>query len=279
MRLLRFSWFGLVAAIALGAGLTSAADTTSPYPECTKKPTPADIEGAKGAHKAASQFYDRGDYDKAVRYWTDAYGFDCTAHGVLINIANAYEKKGDKQAAVTALEVYLKRAGNDGTIEEKVKNLKASLATAPTVAPTVTAAPTVAPSAAPTATAPPPDGPRPYGYKPWVMVGAGGVVAIVGAILIPVGIGAYNAAEELCPEHKTNPNAVCPPEVASKGNTARIEQGIGVAALGIGIAAAAGGLVWQLVYNKPTAAAPNTGVRVLPAAGPSGGGLTLQGVF
>ena len=53
-----------------------------------------------GAHKAAIQFYERADYDRAIRYWNDAYEFDCTAHGVLINIASAYERKGDRAAAV-----------------------------------------------------------------------------------------------------------------------------------------------------------------------------------
>src|SRR3954466_850591 len=126
MRVLRFWRFELCAALVMSAGLAFA-QPAGPYPECTHKPTPSDLEGAKGAHKAASQFYDRGDYDKAIRYWTDAYSFDCTAHGVLINIANAYEKKGERASAIVALETYLKRTGADPNIEEKVRNLKALL--------------------------------------------------------------------------------------------------------------------------------------------------------
>ena len=102
MRVLRYWRLGLGAAFALSVSLAFAADP-APYPECDHKPTPADLEGAKGAHRAASQFYDRGDYDKAIRYWLDAYTFDCTAHGVLQNIGNAYEKKGD---SARALELY-----------------------------------------------------------------------------------------------------------------------------------------------------------------------------
>ena len=137
MHLLRLWRIGLGAAIALSASLAFATDPVVPsYPECTHKASAADTEGAKGAHKAASQFYDRGDYDKAIRYWTDAYAFDCTAHGVLINIANAYEKQGDKASAVVALETFLRRSGADPTIEEKVRNLKQSLAP-----PVVTAVP------------------------------------------------------------------------------------------------------------------------------------------
>ena len=129
MRLLRLWRIGLGAAIALSVSLAFATDPVgTSYPECTHKASAADIEGAKGAHKAASQFYDRGAYDKAIRYWTDAYAFDCTAHGVLINIANAYEKQGDKASAVVALETFLQRTGNDPTIEEKVRHLKQSMA-------------------------------------------------------------------------------------------------------------------------------------------------------
>ena len=73
MRLLRLWRIGLGASIALSVSLAFATDPVSLYPECTRKPTSADLDGAKGAHKAASQFYDRGDYDKAVRYWSDAY--------------------------------------------------------------------------------------------------------------------------------------------------------------------------------------------------------------
>src|SRR5262245_37013216 len=152
MRVLRYWRLGLGAAVALGVSLAFAADPApAPYPECDHKPTQADLDGAKGAHRAASQFYDRGDYDKAIRYWLDAYAFDCTAHGVLQNIGNAYEKKGDKQAAIMTFETYLKRSGPDPTTEAKVKNLKASL-----LAPPPSASASAGPPASASVSAPPP---------------------------------------------------------------------------------------------------------------------------
>src|SRR5262249_34059686 len=123
------------------------------YPECNRKPTPADLEGAKGAHRAATQFYDRADYDKAIRYWLDAYNFDCTAHGTLINIASAYERKGDKPAAIFALETYVKRSGPDPTIEERIKNMKQSIVATPQPSATPSASAMAIPSALPTVTA------------------------------------------------------------------------------------------------------------------------------
>ena len=205
MRLLRLWRIGLGASIALSVSLAFATDPVSPYPECTRKPTSADLDGAKGAHKAASQFYDRGDYEKAIRYWTDAYSFDCTAHGVLINIANAYEKQGDKASAVVALETFLKRAGNDPTIEEKVRNRKQSIAppaasatTAPTVTPSASAVSSATPKPIPSSV--PHAGRKPFGYTPLIAAGGGAAVAIVGGVLLGVGTSAISSAANKCPE-------------------------------------------------------------------------------
>jgi hypothetical protein len=281
MRLLRFWRVGLGASIALSVSLAFATDPVSPYAECTHKPTAADQDGAKGAHKAASQFYDRGDYEKAIRYWTDAYGFDCTAHGVLINIANAYEKQGDKAAAVLALETFLKRAGNDPTIEEKVRNLKQAMAPPP---PTATASASAAPTAAPTAIpsaipSAPPSGPKPYGYTPLIVTGGGAGLALIGGILLGVGSGATSTADAACPVR----HQCTDPAVISSGNTGRAEQGVGATGLVLGLAAVGGGLAWEFLFNKPRAAATappaKVGIHVLPVAGPQERGISVSGSF
>jgi hypothetical protein len=277
------------AAVALSVALCGSAtialgQAPVTYPECTKKPTPSDVEGAKGAHRAASQFYERAEYDKAIRYWNDAYSFDCTANDLLVNIANAYEKLGDRPATVATLEAYLKRTGPNETLELKVKNLRQLMTPAPTATAVPTAAPTVtgAPSAAPIA----PTAPRPYGNTPWFVAGGGGVVALIGIILLPVGYGAIGTANSTCPNHS------CPvgtsSDVTSKGNAGRAEAGAGWGMLTIGLAAVGGGMAWQLLYNKPRAttpaapgqppAPPKTGLWVSPA-GPGGPGLSLGGSF
>lgn len=294
MRVLRYWRLGLGAAIALSASLAFATDPVSPYPACNRKTSAADQEGAKGAHKAASQFYDRGDYEKAIRYWTDAYGFDCNAHGVLINIANAYEKKGDKASAIVALETYLKRAGSDQTIEEKVKNLRNSMASAPSASTSPTAPPAgsgtgalpPASSGTPAASAsaaPPevPVGPRPFGVTPLIVAGGGGALAVVGAILLPIGLGNISAAEKLCPLNAATGKRECGTNTDAKaqGNTGRTEVGAGGALLGIGLAAAAGGLAWQFLANKPKPLPARAGVQLTPVLGPQVNGVTLSGSF
>lgn len=286
MQVLRYWRLGLCAAIALSGSLAFATDPVGPYPVCNRKTSAADQEGAKGTHKAASQFYDRGDYEKAIRYWTDAYGFDCNAHPVLINIANAYEKKGDKASAIVALETYLKRAGADSTIEEKVKNLRSSMQPAPTASATPSAPPSGSvdgngvplPSASTAPTAPPPEpptGPRPFGVTPWIVVGGGGALAVVGAILLPIGLGNVSEAEKLCPNRDCGTNT----DAKKQGNTGRTQVGIGAGLVGVGAAAAIGGLAWQLVANKPKPLAGKTGLQLSPIVGPQGSGLTLSGTF
>jgi tetratricopeptide (TPR) repeat protein len=97
---------------------------------CTRTPKPADVTAAKGAHKAAARFYERGAWDDAIRCWADAYSFDCTAHDLLVNIANALEKKGDRRGALATLEAYLEHKPNP-EIAERVRKLREALGTPP----------------------------------------------------------------------------------------------------------------------------------------------------
>lgn len=277
------------ATVALGQAPVAVGQAPVSFPECVKKPTPADVEGAKGAHKAASQFYDRAEYDKAIRYWNDAYSFDCTANDLLVNIANAYEKLGDVPSTVATLETYLKRTGPNQTLELKVQNLRQRMTPTPTatVAPAPTAAPTATALATAAPTALPPAAPRPYGNTPWIVVGGGGVVALVGLILMPVGYGAISAAAAKCPSGSDGMHHCKTAAEVSKGTAGRAEVGAGWTMLSLGIAAVGGGMAWQLLYNKPRPAAPGqppqeapkTGVWVAPVAGPGLGGLSLGGSF
>ena len=112
-------------------------------------------------------------------------------------------------------------------------------ATTPTVVPTVTPPPTA--TAVATAAPSEPEGPRPFGLTPWFVVGGGGALAIVGAILIPVGAGNVSSAEATCPP----PNHVCTGSPAqnqsavSQGNSGRASGRAGGALIGVGLASAA----------------------------------------
>jgi tetratricopeptide (TPR) repeat protein len=117
----------------LGFGLAfvlsvSPASAGLSYPACNRKPTAGGVAAAKAAHMAALSAYNRGDYDEAIRRWSEAYSADCTADNVLLNLANAYLKKGDNQAALTALTTYVQRAGTSPTIAAQIQSLQQRIA-------------------------------------------------------------------------------------------------------------------------------------------------------
>lgn len=284
--------FGKRTSIGIGvlALLCSAsvalADDPVPLPECTKAPSPDDVESAKQSHIIATGRFNLQDWDKAIEFWRQAYSFDCTAHALLVNIANAYEKKGDKKGAVMALETYMKRAKDAPDllkISERVMDLKKGIEPEPQVTATATATtpPVQTVTAAPIVTAAP-VGPRPFGVAPLVIAGIGGALAIAGAIMIPVGLGPYNEALEKCPKDENGNLLPCP--LAGSGNTGRITWNAGGWILGAGVAAAIGGVGFHFLFNKPKAepaAQPATkaGIELVPVLSPQAGGLLLNGKF
>jgi hypothetical protein len=254
------------------------------YPRCERQPTQEDIEGAKGAHKAAQRFYDKGQYEEAIRMWMDAYRFDCTAHPLLLNIGNAYEKMGDKPKAIEAFENYLQRMGSgaDPTIPDKVANLKEQLARQQAKPPASAATASVAATASPPPPPPPgttaAGGPGPY---PWVLVGAGAAVAVVGVVLLAVGQNKMSTAQDNCPDR------VCPnPDTEgfeALGNTGRSMTGVGAVMIPVGVLAAGGGLLWYFLAPSDSSAteAPSASaqVHVRPWVSPWTSGLSVSGNF
>lgn len=266
----------LVGGLLVALGADARAQT---YPQCDRQPTADDVEGAKGAHKAAQRFYDKGQYEEAIRSWTDAYKFDCTAHPLLINIGNAYEKMGERPKAIAAFETYLQRVGQnaDPTIPDKVANLKVQLEREQ-AKPVPTTAPTATETRLPPPPPPPPGneaGSGGPGVGPWILVGAGGVAIVVGAIVLGVGLSDISAAEVECPAR-----VGCSPEVESQGNRGRIEAPVGGVVGGVGIVAAAAGLIWYFVAKDDGGGeAATASVSVQPTVGPWMTGLSLSGAF
>jgi tetratricopeptide (TPR) repeat protein len=273
------TWRAAFAALALSSAPAPASAEDPSFPECTRKPTDADVEGAKGAHKAATQFFERADYDRAIQYWRDAYQFDCTKPALLLNVANAYEKKGDRKAAVVVLELYLARAPNAPDfkiISEKVANLKASLKPTPTPTPGPTASPTTSsPEERPPA--PPPQGDDAPSVVPWVVVGVGGAAAIAGAVLLPIGLSAVSSSEEQCPDRQCDPDDPASRDAIDQGNAGRTNATIGTIALAAGGGLVVGGLIWQFAFNQPANDA--AALRVHPVAGPGTSGVWVSGSF
>jgi tetratricopeptide (TPR) repeat protein len=266
---------------ALAAGLAallwcSAATAQTRYPECDHTPSDSDVDAAKGLHKAAEQYYAKARYDRAIQSWNEAYGFDCRAHGLLINIGNAYEKLGETKKAVDAFETYLARTGDsaDPTVRDKVANLKELIQRQPQ--PPAPPSPDPAPVPKPRPKPKPPngdggdEGPNPY---PWVVVGIGGAVAIAGGVLLGLGIRNENIAASDCPDRKDCDD----PDAARLGNQGIAMQRAGAVMLGVGGAAILGGILWFVLDSSSSESAKET--TLVPTLSPHFSGLTLSGSF
>ena len=287
MRLPLGRWLvtGIVSLCSTGA---LAADTKTPFPPCTTAPTEADRKAAQGAFAAGQGSFNEADYATAITYWRDAYRRDCTAHALLLNLARASELKTDRSEAVNALETYLQRkpdAPDVDQIRRRIDNLKSqTVAATPQplapVAPPPTAAPVAATPLAPEGA----DKGHGAGIAPFVIVGAGGIAAIVGTVVLAGGAKKVSNAEEVCGT-RACPQPITPAKEAAiaEGNDGRNQMTIGGVVLGIGVAAMAGGLVWHFV-SKPSSSAqasvaPGRSTGFTPVIAPNFAGLSLAGSF
>lgn len=280
--LLRSSMLGVVLAVA--PVIVLAQQSTKEYPECTRQPTDSDIAAAKGAFQAGQVSFNEADYDRAITYWEDAYRRDCTAHPMLLNLARAYELDGNLQQAVVSLETFIARNPSSPQREQiakRVEVLKEKIASQP--ASTETSGPTTTSTAPPppttTATGVTPDQPPP-GQRPiWPLFVAGGgvVVAAVGGILYLGATSDYNDARDKCGGTQN-----CPDEVTKQGNEAADRQRRWGIVTGVGVAIAAGGVVYYFL-QKPEAPANKAQARrrtnVSPELGPGYAGVSLSGSF
>ncbi|HEY2409097.1 MAG TPA: hypothetical protein VGI10_23995 [Polyangiaceae bacterium] len=279
--------------LVLSPAFARAEDEPKPYLECTKQPTDNEVGAAKGAFQAGSASFDEADYPRAITYWEDAYRRDCTANALLKNLARAYELNGQKRHAVVALETFQMREPTSAEheqiqrrIEAMKRQIEAEKATPvpvtqpppPVQAPTTT--PPVGGTPAPTSE---PQGKRPV--LPLIVAGAGGVVFLVGLA------GYSKASKDVSDFEKVCPNRQCgQPGVSDAVKNQRIQQGNDArnrqitygAVTWVGLAGAAGGVIWYFVSpRKPASSAELTPSRpiVTPAAAPGYAGLSLSGSF
>ena len=249
-------------------------------------------------------FFDRGERDKALQYYTDAYTIDCSAHFLLVKIADIWELKGNKQESLRILEEFMARTKSSTErenaslrepVQVRIDNLKKDLAAATpttsaaplaTTAPTTTAStqPTTTATAQPTSTATTPPETGGHSLAPWIVAGVGGAALVTGGVLTFVGAGKVSDADKNC-----NPNPPgsrqCTNQVAiDSGNSGRSLETVGVIVGAVGLAAIAGGLIWH--FTEPTGPAKEATsgqgarvTRVTPDVGPGHAGLSIGGRF
>lgn len=275
--------------LSLSSAGAMAADAKVSFPPCTTAPTESDRKAAQGAFAAGQGSFNEADYATAITYWRDAYRRDCTAHALLLNLARAYELKGDRAEAIASLETYLQRkpdAPDADQIKRRIENLKAQQASsAPPPTPTATA-PVPTSTVVPTPPPPAPDNGHAHGRSalPLVIFGAGGAIAaVIGVVMIAGGSSKVSDAEAACGSRQCDPSHQA--EI-DKGNEGRSQETTGGILVGVGGAAIGVGIIWYLASGSSgsSAQAPgafaiakNTSIR--PAVSPSFAGLSLAAHF
>jgi hypothetical protein len=106
----------------------------------------------------------------------------------------------------------------------------------------------------------------------WVVGGVGVASLATGIVFGILASSDWSSAKQACP------NAVCPnPADVSRGSTVQTEATLSDVLIGVGVAAAAAGVI--LILTAPHNPPASTGVRVLPAVGAGQVGLTAHAAF
>ena len=275
---------------AIGVGLFFA--VASPFPALAQSAggrypaacaatsvPPAKSEEAHAFYSAGRALYDEGNYDAAIVQFREAYKRDCSKHDLLIIISRAYELKGDKLEAVRALEAFLERvkdSSDAATHRTKIENLKKQIAAQPP--PPVVAPPTEV---------------REHTTPPWIMVGVGGVGAVVGVVVLVVAPklppGCVQGKEDTCfvvdPDGtqrppKTEAERVDVDEKNGRAETSVNTRRVGLVMVIAGVAVVGGGLLWH--FLEPTGPVASTGFfkpKVTPEVAPGYAGMSVGGTF
>jgi hypothetical protein len=106
-----------------------------------------------------------------------------------------------------------------------------------------------------------------------VLIGVGGAAVVTGVIVYAVGAGAISSAQSACGGQRK----LCPASVANQGNGGRTAEDVGGVVGGVGLAAAAAGIVWKLVGSGGSSA--STGASIAPVFAPGYVGLNVGGAL
>ena len=266
-----------VAAVSVAAVLVAAMLAWAPSARAQTL-TPAEQEEAHGLFDAGRAAFSAGRYEDALGYFERSYTIT-GAPELLYNIAHTAERIRHDERALEAFEQYLEARPDSEereSIEARIANLRRAIAERAALrgaaddgageqgAGEQGADPDDADEGEPSE--PTPD-PEPSGGSPagWIVLGAGGAVAISGAILL--GLAAAAASDVSGASPGTPWSDVR--DAYANADTFGIAGGV---LLGVGALAMAAGLVWGIVEL------PNEqGATVDVAIGP--GQVTLRGRF
>jgi hypothetical protein len=183
-------------------------------------------------------YLEESDLENALKAFEKAYGLS-KRPAILLNIASVHERRGDTQAAITALRGYLDAEPNGEhaeTTKLRLQNLEKraaeATAAAPPSAPTATETPppVAAPPPPPAVPAAEPARPAPDRLPAYIAFGVGGAGLVTAVVTGLIANGEYQSAKDEC-----SPN--CSDGDVSTGRTMALVSTIatGVAVVGAGV--------------------------------------------
>lgn len=196
-------------------------------------------EEARALYSAGEIAYNEGRYQSALEYFQRAYELS-SRPALLYNIGSAAERVRQDDVALAAFERYLAEvpaAPNRGAVEARIEILRAAIAERE-ARPTVTTdeeAEQQPDQDEPTETEEPGESGG-SSVVPWILVGAGGGVAVLGAVFVGLGFKDAGTVEDA-------PQGSDWSDVSGAYDRAPRRQGIGFALVGVGVAAAVTGVV------------------------------------
>lgn len=230
---------------------------------------------ARRHFEEARTAYDAGDFESSVRLFRRAYLLS-PRYALLYNIGHAELRSGHDALALEALEGFLRQAPADDArrseVEERVRVLR-SMGVRPASESEAQQAQAAvddrAPAHEPTPTPTPAQSSGDAGVAPWIVVAVGGALVLTGAVLM--GVGASDAARVT-----GAPDGSRWSELQGVGSGAETMWGVGIALLGVGAAAAVGGLVWAIVGGSSGSSGESGATARLRLAP---GSLFFEGAF
>lgn len=226
-------------------------------------------DSAEAHSRRGVELYAAGKLPEAVSEMLKAYEL-APESGLLYNIARIYQKMGQRDLAIHYLKEFVTQPGADpDTVQKALKHLE-SLEKAPASSPPTAPSPSpepVAPSPEPVAPAPEPVAPPPVETSSidllaWITLGTGGATLIAAGVLGGLALSADGVLND--PGASLEAKRAAQREVEDFGLGADI-------CIGVGVAAAATGLVMLLVNMEEDEPA----VALAPIIEPRSSGVQL----
>jgi tetratricopeptide (TPR) repeat protein len=227
-------------------------------------------------NEEGSELYAAGDYRRAAERFLQAYAVDQDPN-LLFNVASCYEGLGDLDAALEKYRAFLAdpaaeaegRPRAEAAIERLTAELAERQAAKPPPAPIIAPAPRVAPALE--------EAPRTPAWIPWVGLGGGAALGVLGATLYAMGAAdhadvtdapGYGDDARVAQMTRSQANAL-----VSSGNT---KKAFGMTSASVGGALAVASVAWWLIDPHTEA---KTGGKVDLALSGAAAQLTLKGSF